>query len=322
MLPSLPVAERKGSRRRNIGLLLLVSAASGIAASIGACLQEIPALREGDASRSGDADGSTPPDAAGDAPVGPEDASDAAAPSYVEAVLGDHPLAYWRFDEPAASRVANDSSDSGINHPLSYVGDTVTFGTPGALLTDPGNTAVTLSPTGTGSFFDGGDILSFAGNKAFTLEVWFEPGPAPVPYNQGYREILGRSTGMPPQYGYIMSVAPAMNAGDTRALIGQRTFDGGGGDTAVGPSLSDAGGSWMYLVLTYDGVHELLLYANGRRSGDNGESTLPIGQAAGEAFLVGGGNGALSGGLDEIAVYDHPLDGGTITAHWRAAGYP
>src|SRR5689334_20612937 len=80
------------------------------------------------------------------APAGPFRQAAAATDPYAEAVLADQPAVYLRLDE-AAGPFALDSSGHGEDGTYQ---SGVAYGTSGAVLTDPGHTAITWTGGGNG----------------------------------------------------------------------------------------------------------------------------------------------------------------------------
>ncbi len=244
------------------------------------------------------------------------DAASDAAVRYASAVLADHPVAYWRFDEPAGSPVALDSTDGG--HTLTFVGATVRFSVPGALASDPLDTAISFTPKSSSdpmSYADGGPIFQFAGRAAFSFEGWI--APAVLTTKGPYIQILGNcDPGSPPEYGYNFSIPPP-NAQGEQCLLFQRADDGGNSDS-LGPCGSFLSlGTWTQFVVTFDGG-TLILYTNGAKTGSL-PSTRMLAADANVPFTIGGAHGAFAGDVDEIAVYDYDLTPAQVAGHYAAS---
>jgi hypothetical protein len=72
-------------------------------------------------------------------------------------------------------------------------------------------------------------------------------------------------------------------------------------------------GSYSHVVATYDGT-TMSLYLNGIHNSDKQDTDPRITSTAmgiGENFV---------GSIDEVAIYDHALDAGRVSAHFHASG--
>src|SRR5262245_23751456 len=93
------------------------------------------------------------------------------ARSYRDEVLLDHPIGYWRFDESAPTKAANEVA---MGAEGTFEG-TVELLQPGAL----------RDAQSTGAHFDGeqvnpdrvdfGNLFGFEGTAAFAIEIWIAP---------------------------------------------------------------------------------------------------------------------------------------------------
>ena len=225
---------------------------------------------------------------------------------YVEAVLTDKPLAYWRLGV-ASESVAVDETGNGNTG--TFVGD-VKAGEPGALV-DDADPAMRFD--GVDDLVDVGDRLEFSDSAQFTLEVWVKPASHVVNY-AGVLSKTDEDTGGNMKTGYMIF--------DHFDSFGAERNDGSNTNQKVetGPLTT---GVWKYVAVTFDGT-TLALYVDGQLQAS---STTPITiPPTANGFVLGGRNGGkflrYAGVIDEVAVYDHALSAERIDAHRRAALAP
>jgi len=211
-----------------------------------------------------------------------------AARSYGQLIAADKPLGYWRLNETAGS-TAKDSSGHGLDG--SYIGD-VQLANGSAVLT--------------GGYLEAaGSALAVTG--PFTVEAWIKPTGS---QQQGLLEKYD---------------TPALNGYVFRTTVGNKLHletlwdsvppqsppPGATGPTTVTP------GIWHHVAGVFDGS-TVKVYLDGEL-----EATAPAPHAptAGSGPLRIGARGddaneRLSGGLDEVAIYDHALSAVAIKSHW------
>jgi hypothetical protein len=256
-----------------------------------------------------DSGGSGPSDAPSEAL--PLDAA-CVADAYVTLVRSDHPLAYYRLDEQAPATVAFDSSGNGNAGMYSDV----TLGVPGAIKTDPTDTAAGFN--GMTSVVTVGAQLSFVGTLPFTVEAWIYP----TMLDSEYRGVLSsESTTDAPRYGYLLYVA----APDASVRSGFERWGGSASNPTVwsGTITTDA---WFHVVGTFDPnavspLPKMRYYVNGTPVALYDKMLVDITQPS--TFVIGALNGdnanipsTFKGSIDEVAVYDHALDAGCVMAHY------
>ena len=220
---------------------------------------------------------------------------------YQAAVLADHPLSYFRLDEPAGTTAADRGS-------LGVAGTYVGFpaqGQTGALTADP-DTSVAFS----GSNQDVSFVGSYpTGRQSATVEGW-------VKLSAG---AAGGGVGGYGGAGSLSSLGLEVSGSPLKAVVyDSNTYPGATTLTA---------GEWYYLAAVDDGTH-LLLYVNGKLDG----TFTPLGSYSkgSSVGLIGGipGNAPsyLNGSVDDFAIYGTALSADQIATHYQAgvqerAGY-
>ena len=228
--------------------------------------------------------------------------SDASAATYPETVSADGPIAYWQLDEPSGT-VAIDQRN-----------------------TFPGTVSgpCTRSATGldTAIAFDGndetscqidvGDVMTFAGTAAFSIEAWFVH-PAGIRPFQHIFERERRNGGPNDGYGLVVQdgVLP-------RTVFLERVVFNN--QIVSSPELPIMDDTLHHVVGTFDGT-ELRIFLDGVDGGAFPD-TRPIGPTPGAHAMIGvgpdpgdsGGN-AFHGVLDEVAIYDRALSPAQVAHH-------
>ena len=234
-------------------------------------------------------------------------ATDGVQPTYPEAVLADHPVAYYRLNELAGG-MALDSSGNGRDA-IYEVGDggLLYHAVPGALADDPavgmvgdGNQS---NPPGYASILMPPEAFAFAGD--FTIEGWVSPGAPPPGFNNSFfiwerYNVSGFRTGWNDNLNATLWCSES----------------GGSGEVEAGAPL--AVGQWAYLVFTRSG-NTFAVYVDGALADENTLDYVTPDATGANAF---GSDHGLPGGdvYDELAIYDHVLDASRIAAHYAAAG--
>jgi hypothetical protein len=255
------------------------------------------------------------PPGIGFAPPADQGASSDGAPphlAYASVVLSDHPVAYYRLDEPTGA-VAHDSSGNGLN---GTYGAQVTRGAPGLLTGDPD-----LATTFNGGPWSLDQIVVVPADPRLeptaqlTVELWLRQRV----FNPDFTPPLAYG-GTPdpnswPAYGVVLF---------QKALglyLETASGQAGGSDflTTTHPNLSQI----YHFVETYDGS-TVRMYIDGALESQKPFSGPIVG------FQPGGlGIGSLAssspsvdtvfaGDLDEVAVYDVALSPARISAHYLA----
>jgi hypothetical protein len=236
--------------------------------------------------------------------------ADAGRSAYARLVLMDQPLGFYELNDKEDSGIAIDTS-----HGHNAIAHNVKFGVPGQV-----GTAAYFS-AGASASIVAGALYGFAADSPFSIEAWVKQ---PIVSAGNYVYILARRT-VNPRQGYDFWVAPAPDAGLLTASFELDLPDASTAklNTIVDFSIDASAVSYVHLVGTYGNSGGGLIaqiYRNGERSFEvNNASTSPEVDAS---FIIGagpeGGEFNLTGYLDEIAIYDHVLDGGTIQQHYQA----
>lgn len=221
------------------------------------------------------------------------------APSYVEEVRDDHPVAWWRFNELSGGAVAFDATG---NNNAGVVSGVVTPHVTGALASED-DAALEM---GQGSRVSAnGPAFPFSPDS-FSVEWWLKPVQTNSPYSQ---TISGGDWG---NWVFRATADGAVNCGTDAAT----SFS-----AAELPAGTLRAGEWQHLVYTYEGG-VASFYQNGRLLAAKTQ-TRP---APWSSFMLGatlGEQGApVSGGLDEAALYAHALSLERVRAHYVAGVAP
>ena len=220
--------------------------------------------------------------------------------AYIDEVLADAPVAYWRLGESSGTSAA-DSSGNGRNG--TYVGSP-TFGAPGAVT---GNTAVTLNGSSQCVTYGGAGIPNGT-NNAVSVEAWVK-----TTTTNGIivaRDDIG--------HGFMLTINATQGVTFTcyYLLGGSRVAYSGPG------AVSD--GKWHHIVGTWgaadappslyvDGVLQTAATGGGYGGADTSSSGLVIGRR-GLASPTW-----FAGTVDEVAVYNYILPAARVAAHYNAA---
>ena len=236
-------------------------------------------------------------DARADGPMG-----DAQRDPYRAAVLADAPAAYFRLGDATPVDAADEVGPAAC----SYFGK-VSPGREGAVAS--GNTAVVFGDADRRvGAVNCGDRFDFAGQAAFSLELWFKGEST-----GDYKTLVGKYRD------------PTVAAGYKLHLLNKTlTFARGnnGSDQTLAPFDLPMLGLWTHVVATYDGAF-MVLYIDGAL-----QRTIPSVVSVPDSstdFQIGAENGATNpttpffGSIDEVAVYERALTGAQARAHFIAA---
>ncbi len=238
--------------------------------------------------------------------------------SYVAEVKCDHPLSYWRLDEPSGSTTAVDQMG---NFPGTYFGN-VEYAQKGALKSD-GDTCVHLNSGSTQTGYIGvsqtlSAMLEFngqSGRAPFSLEAWIYPTSITNEYRGVFSNELMGDAG---KEGYVVYVGGFTSNGTG---IGFERYDNGSSTVVQDAGAVTQNVGWYYVVAEYDGT-TMSLFVNGQPAASMASSiaiqsfvcTFDIG-----ATHCGAPNTNYQGMIDEVAVYGTALPLPRIQAHYQAA---
>ena len=225
---------------------------------------------------------------------------------YADAVRGDSPVAWWRFDELNGT-VAHDSSAQGQDG--RYLGE-VGLGAQGAL-SNRIDTGISLNGA---SSVVAGDGFDFTGLQAFSVEAWVKPFTA---QSSQFTWIVSKESAGPggSRDGWNLYFdQPAGIVGFER-LLGRR------GVSAIS-AVALPTDRYTHLVGTFDG-ETLRLYVDGRLEATP-RYARPGSLAATESPLTVGSRSSPQtpsyiGTIDEVAIYDRALNPADVADHWEAA---
>jgi hypothetical protein len=244
--------------------------------------------------------------------IGFDPLADDAAPgtaTYVQTVLADHPIAYYRLDETSGT-VAHDSSGNGNDASYDICGGQLGLGMPGALAHDP-DTAAGLSNNGgaglgtTASVDVPPGAYVFRGD--FTVEGWVEPATPAGPFNDAFFAAEDyNSDGF--RAGWDNELSPLVwtnEDGVTQAPFSLET------------ATTLVAARWSYLVFTRAGA-TWSVYVDGAvvATGGLGFNVPPTTATMFFASRDGIPSGTV---FDELAIYPTALDATRIAAHYAAA---
>ena len=214
---------------------------------------------------------------------------------YGQAVLADMPVGWWRLEETEGA-TAKDSSGKGHNATIVGVAG-IGFGAPGALASKRA------------FVFDGaaslvlGNIMDFEG--PCTIEAWVKSSAADKNFRNIFSKIAISGSGpVEGFYFYYNGDLPRVG------------FEGWSSEVLLQLAKTDTrldATTFTHLVLTHDGSIARL-YWNGAIVASSGSAAKLKGTASPPTWGKG-----WSGALDELALYDKPLSGTRVEAHFRAA---
>lgn len=234
--------------------------------------------------------GASNPDATSDA------AGDAAGELYARTVSDDLPIAYWRFESAGTvidetGRGHDGTLTGGVAMGAGIVGKGAVMSAGGATQNDGGHLLVPSA-----------DFL-FDGNAPFTLECWVLPTRIAGNWTQVFEtdnfDAMARRNGYTIEY-----------LDDHVHVIRRRD---GVEQEAMATNVMVTG-RWIHVAGTYDGA-QLRMYVDGMLR-DTQASPLAMLSAASTTFSVSDDRYALTGTLDECAIYDRALPDDRIAAHY------
>ena len=237
-----------------------------------------------------------------DAKSGKDSGKDAIAPSgpkYVEEVLADRPVGYWRLGDGSGTTARDHVGAHAGTYERGF-----SLGVAGVVSND------------TAAWFDGqagsrvriGDVFDFPDKASCTLEVW-------VKWDGGHAGYVIAKKSSIDGTGYSLLASPL--TGDSVLWVYSRTLR---------PDLTDAvqytapkSPRFAHVVATYDGTKGRIFFNGVEANSANFGLNLPGNSAILALGSNSGGDGAFNGTLDEVAIYDHALPLARIQTHYQAA---
>ena len=248
----------------------------------------------------------------------------ASAADYPTTILADHPVAYYRLEEPNGSATVADSSGNGNIGYVTYVtqADNITvypqLGLPGI----DTNSALFATSTGPGQ----GDIdvpwtsamnptTDGTNGAPFSAELWVQA----TKQSSGYGVPLDSSCNFaqPPPW----NNSAGWNFYETAGPGSTWSFSIRPNPGFVGNGPAVTVGQWTHLVLSYNGTNATF-YVNGVAFGTYAVPQYLANPGTGSAadLLVGQGPNTgqvpYDGYVDEIAIYNYALSATQVTNHY------
>ena len=217
-----------------------------------------------------------------------------ATSAYAQAIVADHPIGYWRLNEPAGATSALDASGFGRN---GFASAGVSFGATGPLADGSGAAA-----------FDGATgVVQIAHDSGFnraslSWEAWVRM-PAT---SSAWRRILGKG-----EANTVFSLAIAPNSSQATIAFGLTAA----GAQTITLNAPVVGANWMHLAFTYDGT-TWRAYANGVE--DTSGTTVDALVTNTDSLILGRGETAdawYDGTLADVAVYPYALSAAQVAHH-------
>lgn len=224
--------------------------------------------------------------------------------SYVDTIMDDRPIAYWRLGETELS-IAFDSSGNSRHGVYDTTGDDI-LGQPGAL-SDDDDTAVAF--TGVDRVSISSDLF-FMGSAPYTVELWAMRGNESD--TAGFRGLVSRfdTSGME---------INGWELGLENAIPVFRRIDDVTDSVSALIDLSTE--RFVHLVGVWDG-ERIFIYRDGVVIGDLPSNTVLTPLPGLNTFIGARGNTGYEpfvGVIDEVAIYDYALSPTQIQTHREAA---
>lgn len=223
--------------------------------------------------------------------------------SYVNAVVADGPISYWRLGETNGT-LAQDGVGGNVG---TYAN--VTLNQPGYSLTDP-DPAIGL-PAGAGRSYvqvTNFTPFTFGATLPFTLEAWVN-----FTNVTGVQRIFSTFSGSAPSWGYAFGINGANGLRFTTSTHQDA-------DQALSTALTP--GLWYHLVCTCD-AFSYHFYVNGVEVG-TGTPIVNGGNTGVSVPLQLGSNPStypaaeqVNGRIDEVAIYSYQMSSGQIANHFN-----
>jgi hypothetical protein len=257
-------------------------------------------------------------------------ASYSARADYQSTVLSQNPVAYWRLNETTAPPPPFTANSGSVGAPGNGTfNNGVIRGVPGAIVGDPGNTAVRLL---------GG--LTTPGNRVripyqtqwnqtgpYSVEFWAKPGQTNgLACAAASVEFIATPTARNGWLIYQGDVS-TLNTGNGW-IFRQYNSTGPANQSGAGVNMTLDTNKWYHIVATFDATN-LRLYINGTLSATtpiagtaraNSNTAIPLTFGA----RADGASGFFeyNGDMDECAVYTTTLSGAQVLNHYQAGTNP
>ena len=241
-------------------------------------------------------------------------------PPYVEAVLTDRPVAYWRLADASGATWVADRSNHGY---FGRVCGPLKFGQSGPLA-DPDSRSIEFNGH---SYIELQNTPNFDPSKGFSVEVWAQCNDRPSAANDAFAAVAWRDElGSLDVAGFTLYVNPSNRWGlQSGSGIRGQSWER---NELEGPT--PVLGEWVHLVGVFQAMDAkapnapngmMKLFINGRlvteaarRFASNQRQPLRIGAGRTESSEAGS---FFVGRLAEIALYDRPLAATCIRSHWE-----
>ncbi len=237
--------------------------------------------------------------------------------TYTQAVLADHPVVFYQFEENTGAVVAADSSgatNNGTYNDVSLDNASATTNLGYAVGFSGSSSSDVAVPPLASAYSLGG-----SGNDQFTIEAWINPAQL-----SGADSIYTVDQWNPGIVHFLVLGTPGTNGISIRFTVADSVNANGSQNDANFPSSSAITvGYWAYVAVVYDDtVPSATLYINGEPIATNIYSTTyPISLDSGAIGVqTDGGDLPFTGLIDEFAIYTNALSAARIQAHYAAAG--
>jgi hypothetical protein len=261
-------------------------------------------------------------------------AAAAAQATYMETVMANNPIGYWRLGETSGTTVNNSgSAGSALN---GTAGSTMLLGnlSPGALPSDVnrGSTCNANNVPGEGGGYTGyaevpyNSAFDFGIEDGFTVEAWVKPSN---PANGVMQAIAGHFNSGVDDAGYnISAIKNATYFIPDKAVPDVQIGDKAGNYLICYADVDLADGVWHHVAFTHaagtTGSAGVKIYVDGTlrtnlvlSSGTLSDITTSVPLDLGARGPMNQPNAnPLVGGLDEVAIYASELSGADIAGHY------
>lgn len=257
---------------------------------------------------------------------------------YVDAVLADSPVAYWRLSETAGTTTANSANTPPSTNPPSLLDGTVSGGVDPNVAGPRPAPFPGFSSSNSAGDFDGlgghiavtdpgtGSVLDFGSGDSITMEAWVSPTASPsLDYVVGKGRVASTSS---TNQNYAVRLRSASGGSAALSFIYRNAANN---EWNVWNSTADfaVDGDWHHVALTYtwDGTGtSVRAYIDGAPSGGSWHSAGGYGSGTSDPYQdndelwigsaqAGSPGSSVEGGIDEVAVYREALSDSQIRRH-------